>query len=212
MTVLLSSIAMRRIMRTPTVAVMVLLLSLIACSKENNKAPQKAQADTPAYGDVFMEASIADASNLIPILASDSSSHDVAGLIYNGLVKYDKDFTIVPDLAEKWDIEKDGTRIRFHLRKDVRWHDGHPFTAADVIFTYRTVIDPRTPTAYAGDFKQVKSVKMLDDYTVEVTYDTPFAPALISWEARDTALRPDPQTLLMVKAVVSMGKPASIMH
>jgi len=160
---------------------MVLLLSLIACSRENNKAPQKAQADTPAYGDVFMEASIADASNLIPILASDSSSHDVAGLIYNGLVKYDKDFTIVPDLAEKWDIEKDGTRIRFHLRKDVRWHDGHPFTAADVIFTYRTVIDPRTPTAYAGDFKQVKSVQALDDYTIEVSYDQPFAPALISW-------------------------------
>jgi len=160
---------------------MVILLSVIACSKENNKAPQRAQADAPAYGDVFMEASLGDASNLIPILASDSASHGVAGLIYNGLVKYDKDFTIVPDLAERWDIEDDGKRIRFHLRKNVRWHDGRPFTAADVLFTYRIVIDPKTPTAYAGDFKQVKAVKALDDYTVEVTYDVPFAPALISW-------------------------------
>ncbi|HQP30329.1 MAG TPA: peptide-binding protein [Deltaproteobacteria bacterium] len=168
-------------MKTPIVAAMVILLSFIACSKDNNKAPRRAQADTPAYGDVFMEASLGDASNLIPILASDSFSHGVAGLIYNGLVKYDKDFTVVPDLAESWDIEQDGKLIRFHLRRGVRWHDGRPFTARDVLFTYRLVIDPKTPTAYAGDFKQVKSVKMLDDYTVEVTYDTPFAPALISW-------------------------------
>jgi len=135
---------------------MVILLSFIACSKENNKAPQRAQTNTPSYGDVFMDASLGDASNLIPILASDTSSHDVAGLIYNGLVKYDKNFQIVPDLAERWDIEQDGKLIRFHLRKGVRWHDGQPLTAADVLFTYRTVIDPKTPTAYAGDFKQVK--------------------------------------------------------
>ena len=160
---------------------MVILLSFIACSNENNKAPQRAETNTPADGDVFMEASIGDASNLIPILASDSSSHDVAGLIYNGLVKYDKNFMIVPDLAEKWDIEQDGKLIRFHLRKNVRWHDGRPFTARDVLFTYRTVIDPKTPTAYASDFKQVKTVRMLDDYTIEVSYDQPFAPALISW-------------------------------
>ncbi|MEN6473359.1 MAG: peptide-binding protein [Syntrophaceae bacterium] len=172
---------MRQITKTLIVAAMVILLSFIACSKENNKAPQRAESNTPAYGDVFMEASIGDASNLIPILASDSSSHDVAGLIYNGLVKYDKDFTVVPDLAEKWDIEQDGKLIRFHLRKNVRWHDGKPFTARDVLFTYRTVIDPKTPTAYAGDFKQVKTVRLLDDYTIEVSYDKPFAPALISW-------------------------------
>jgi len=117
MAVLLSFIVMRHITRTPIVAAMVILLSFIACSKENNKAPQRAQTNTPSYGDVFMDASLGDASNLIPILASDTSSHDVAGLIYNGLVKYDKNFQIVPDLAERWDIEQDGKLIRFHYVK-----------------------------------------------------------------------------------------------
>ena len=50
------------------------------------------------------EATIGDASNLIPLLASDSASHDIAGMVYNGLVKYDKDMNIVGDLAESWDI------------------------------------------------------------------------------------------------------------
>ena len=47
---------------------------------------------------------IGDASNLIPLLASDSASHNIAGMVYNGLVKYDKDMKIVGDLAESWDI------------------------------------------------------------------------------------------------------------
>ena len=134
-----------------------------------------------AYGDILVEGSIGDASNLIPVLATDNASHSISGLIFNGLVKYDRDLNIVGDLAESWDISKDGLVITFHLRKGIRWHDGQPFTAEDVLFTYRLTIDPKTPTAYAGDFLKVKKAEVLDSHTFRVTYDKPFAPALMSW-------------------------------
>lgn len=135
----------------------------------------------PAYGDLLIEASIGDASTLIPPLASDAASHGVAGLIYNGLVKYDGDLNLVGDLAESWEISEDGLVITFKLRQGVKWHDGAPFTAHDVLFTYQVMVDPKTPTAYGEDYKQVKKAEVLDDYTFRVTYPQPFAPALGSW-------------------------------
>jgi peptide/nickel transport system substrate-binding protein len=138
-------------------------------------------AKEPAYGDIIVQGGIGDASNLIPLLASDKPSHDIAALVYNGLVKYDKDMKTVGDLAESWDISANGLIITFHLRKGVLWHDGRPFTSADVLYTYQVTIDPKTPTAYAGDFLKVKKAEAPDDYTFRVTYDQPFAPALISW-------------------------------
>ena len=135
----------------------------------------------PAYGDMMIKGSIGDATVLLPVLASDAASGDINGYIYNGLVKYDKDINLVGDLAEKWDISDDNLKIRFYLRKDVKWQDGTPFTAKDVEFTYKLIIDPKTPTAYASDFLRVKEFRVLDPYTVEITYEKPYAPALGSW-------------------------------
>ncbi|MBF0551613.1 MAG: peptide-binding protein [Deltaproteobacteria bacterium] len=147
-------------------------------SGKTDTAPAK-----PAYGDAMVEGSIGDATNLIPFLSSDSSSHGIAGLVYNGLIKYDKDLNMIGDLAESWDVSPDGLTITFHLRKNVKWQDGKPFTAEDVMATYRVIIDPKTPTPYAGDFQQVKTAEILDPYTFRVTYGQPFAPGLNSWGA-----------------------------
>jgi len=133
------------------------------------------------YGDALVTGSISDARTLIPILASDSASADICGMIYNGLVKYDKDINIVPDLAQSWEIQDDGLVIIFHLRKGVTWHDGYPFTAKDVEFTYLKLIDPNVKTPYSGDFERIQSLEVIDDYTLKVTYKEPFAPALASW-------------------------------
>ncbi len=163
------------------------ITGMASCSKGDNRSGRPegspAEADKPVAGDILVESSIGDASNLIPMLATDASSHEVAGFIYSGLVKYDKDYNIVPDLAESWDIENDGKLIRFHLRRDVTWHDGHKFDGKDVMFTFRTMVDPKTPTAYADKYKLVKEARLIDDFTFEVTYDKPLAPALISWGA-----------------------------
>lgn len=164
---------------------MLLLFSiiLISCNRpETATAPVvPVSSAVPATGDSLVEGTIGEASTLIPLLATDSSSHAVAGQIYNGLVKYDKNLNIVGDLAESFDISRDGLTITFHLRHGVRWHDGAPLTARDVLYTYQVTIDPKTPTAYAEDFKQVKKITAPDPHTVRVTYDSPFAPALASW-------------------------------
>ena len=155
---------------------------LTACSPgEQKAAPATASVSAPVSGDAIVEGTIGEASTLIPVLATDAASHDVAGQIYNGLVKYDKNLTIVGDLADSFDVSKDGLTITFHLRHGVKWHDGAPFTSRDVLYTYRIIIDPKTPTAYAEDFKQVRSIATPDDYTVRVSYASPFAPALASW-------------------------------
>jgi peptide/nickel transport system substrate-binding protein len=156
-------------------------LFLSGCGEEKSPPPTTSTDVTPAYGDFLVEASIGDASSMIPHITADSASHAIANLAYNGLVKYDKDLKLVGNLAESWDIHDEGKRIAFHLRKGVKWHDGADFTAEDCLFTYHTMIDPKTPTAYEGDFKLVKEAKVIDPYTFEVTYDQPFAPALASW-------------------------------
>ena len=137
--------------------------------------------DEPAHGDMIVIASIQDASVLLPVLAPDMPSKNICGLIYNGLVKYDQNINLVGDLAERWEISKDQKTIRFILRKDVKWHDGQPFTARDVEYTYNVYVDPKTPTPYASDFERVKEFSVIDDYTIEVVYQKPYAPALGSW-------------------------------
>ncbi|MFH0771361.1 MAG: peptide-binding protein [Candidatus Omnitrophota bacterium] len=135
----------------------------------------------PDYGDAIVVASIADANTLVPIVASDSASHEICGLVFNSMVRYDKNLCLEGELAQSWDIEEDGLVIIFHLRKDVKWHDGKPFTARDVEFTYKKLIDPNVKTPYSGDFERVRSFEVIDDYTIKVTYKEPFSPGLSSW-------------------------------
>ncbi len=132
-------------------------------------------------GDTFVTASIAEPSNLIPFLATDSASASVSSLIFNGLLKYDKDLKLAGDLAESWEVAEGGLLIRFHLRKGVRWQDGESFTADDVLFTFQKLTDPAVPTSYGGDFEKVASVTAPDPFTVEVRYKEPFSPGLASW-------------------------------
>ncbi len=135
----------------------------------------------PEPGGRLVEATIGEPSNLIPPLASDSASHEVSALIYVAALKYDKDINLVPQAAESFEILEDGRLLKFRLRKDVRWTDGKPLTARDVEFTYRLMVDPKTPTAYAEDFLAVKEFRLTGDYSFEVRYDKPFARALVTW-------------------------------
>lgn len=136
---------------------------------------------TPVDGGTYVEASIGDATYLNPILATDSASNDINAQVYNGLVKYDKDIKLVGDLAEGWDLTNEGKTITFHLRKNVKWHDGRPFTSADVMFTYQTLISSNTRTAFSSDYLLVSKAEAPDPFTFRVSYNDPFAPAIESW-------------------------------
>ncbi len=169
-------------MRSIFIGAVFLLFSLSACDNPQEASlPGVEKVLTPEYGDTFIEASIGDASTLLPVLASDSASSDINGLLYNGLVRYDKNLLPEGELAESWEISADNLTITFHLRKGVKWHDGAPFTSADVKFNYELYVDPKTPTAYAESFKQVTRVETPDPYTFVAHYEKPYAPALISW-------------------------------
>ena len=158
-----------------------LLFLLAACDQKQAVVPAQGEAAEPVYGDTFIEASIGEPSNLLPVLSSDSASSDINRLVYNGLVRYDKNLKLEGELAESWEISEDQLTITFHLRKNITWHDGAPFTSADVLFTYQMYIDPEVPTAYAEDFLQVEHAEAPDPYTFRVTYRKPYAPALESW-------------------------------
>lgn len=146
-------------------------LTLFSCSRE----PEIRRPSDITIG------FLADAKRLLPLLASDSASGEISGHIFNGLTKYNKDIKITGDLAESWEVSKDGLQITFHLRKGVKWHDGAEFSSDDVVFTYNTVADPKTPTPYGSNYGPVQKVESLDKYTVKVTYKEPYAPALESW-------------------------------
>lgn len=159
-----------------------LAIALSACGGESEKTAGKYAPDgAPAKGDVLVLSTIGEASNLIPFIAQDSASHAIAGQIYDGLLKYDKDLNLVGNLAERWTVSDDNLSITFTLKDGVKWADGKPLTAHDVMATYQTIIDPKTITPYSGDFKMVTQAEVLDNLTFKVTYNKPFAPALSSW-------------------------------
>lgn len=174
---------MRKSLPRAVLPLIALFLLVAACGGGKPESARKGTAvpDVPAHGDAIVEGSIGDVSGFLTAVTSDASSHEAAGYVFNGLVRYDKDLKLEGELAESWEVSPDGKRITFHLRKGVKWHDGAPFTSDDVMFTYRRMIDPRTPTAYGEDFKQVKRAAAPDPHTFVVEYARPFAPALASW-------------------------------
>ncbi|MGH7276545.1 MAG: peptide-binding protein [Candidatus Rokuibacteriota bacterium] len=161
-----------------------LALALGGCGDAADSAVDQASVrpgEKAAHGDTFIEALTGNISGLIPNVLSDSASFEVGSMIYSGLVTRDRDLNVVGELAESWKFSKDCLDLTFNLRKNVRWHDGQPFTAADVVFTYEAMINPKTPTAYREDFKAVESAVAVDPYTVRVHYRQPYAKALQSW-------------------------------
>jgi len=163
----------------------VLAVAAAACTSEvgsgaGDDGPARKTA-RPAHGDTLIEALLGDIQGLIPNITSDSASHTIGDLIYSGLVKRDGSLRLVGDLAESWTVSRDCRNMTFQLRKDVKWHDGRPFTADDVVFTYQAMVNPKTPTAYKEDFKAVESIEAVDAHTVRVRYARPYAKALQSW-------------------------------
>jgi peptide/nickel transport system substrate-binding protein len=162
-------------------------------------AAQHPPVKPPAHGDVFVEPLHGNISGLIPQLTSDLYSSMVTSQIYNGLVGLDGNSQFTPELAESWTFSKDCRDITFKLRKGVKWHDGKPFTAADVLFTHATIVDPKTPTARRDDFAAVETIDAPDPHTVRVRYKAPYARALMGWA---TAMLP----AHLLKPYVDQGK------
>ena len=104
-----------------------------------------------------------------------TKDQDGSRIFYEPLAGWDNDGNLVPVLAaevptpENGGVSKDGKTILWKLKKDVQWHDGKPFTSADVVFNWEYASDPATAAVTIGSYKDVK-VQAIDAYTVRVDY------------------------------------------
>jgi peptide/nickel transport system substrate-binding protein len=125
-----------------------------------------------------------DPKTFNPILITDATSGSLTGDLFEGLIRLNPLTTLPePGLAESWDISNDQRTITFHLRRGIKWADGAPFTARDVLFTMKVIYDANVPNsmrpALLVDGKPIK-VEAPDDLTVVVTTPRVFAPLLYS--------------------------------
>ncbi len=81
-----------------------------------------------------------DPGHLNPAITTNGGVHTAAALLYDGLLTLDSTLAPRPALATRWEVFAEGARYRFHLRQGVRWHDGQPFTSADVKFTFDSLL------------------------------------------------------------------------
>ena len=122
------------------------LVALVGCQSGSEQP-----AATPAaqqYEQRLTSATISDPKTFNPLLAVDQASVVAVQDLFEGLVRLNPlTLSMEPLLAERWEYNADGTVCTFHLRHDVRWHDGQPFTAADVVFTFEAIYDERVPNS-----------------------------------------------------------------
>ena len=137
------------------------------------------------HGGQLVISSISDPKSFNPILAKETSTTMVTNYIFEGLTTSNGITTEVePNLARSWELDKTGLKWIFHLRQDVKWFDGHPFTADDVVFTFQKLIyNPDIPNSARDIFTiegKIFQVEKKDQFTVKFTLPVKFAPFLRS--------------------------------
>lgn len=142
--------------------------------------PVFANTSRPVKGDWLLYRLGAEPHTLNPVTASDAYESMINAYILETLIERNKDtLELEPRLAERYEISPDYLEFTYYLRKDVKWHDGHPFTAEDVIFSYEKIIDPKTDAPHRKHYyRDIENVIALDDYTVRFKYKKPYFLAL----------------------------------
>ncbi len=138
----------------------------------------------PLAGGRYVEVVVDGPDQLIPLLnnpLADPVGRDIGALLFDGLTRIGVDGRPRAALAERWEVDEEGKIYTFHLRRDIHWHDGTPFTADDVLFTLNTIQkgnfqgDP----SLANLWRNVL-IDRIDDYTIRCTLNAPYAPFLIA--------------------------------
>lgn len=138
---------------------------------------------TNAHGESLRYGEYGRPSTLDPITSNDMIALRISELIFNGLVGINERQVIVPELASKWEISKDGRSYKFFLRKNVMWHpkpgsEAQPFTADDVVFTFNIMMHPKTITPLKVRYEFIDSITKIDSHTVEFQLKRPVLNAL----------------------------------
>ncbi|MBM4465356.1 MAG: peptide ABC transporter substrate-binding protein [Chloroflexi bacterium] len=148
------------------------------------------EAKPPARPSATLNLPGGEPPTLDPALTQDATSASYIVEIFGGLVTLDQDLEVVPDIAASWELSEDGTTYTFHLRDDVKFHDGKPVTAHDFKYSIERACDPATGSVvadtYLGDIvgahdklrgqaDEVSGVVVVDDHTLKITIDSPKA-------------------------------------
>jgi peptide/nickel transport system substrate-binding protein len=129
----------------------------------------------PIAGGEYKEGIVGQPLYINPVLAAGNDADaDLSALIFSSLFKYDSEGKIVPDLAESYEISDDKLTYTVHLKKDIKWHDGEPFTADDVIFTIQAIQDPAFKSPLRQNWQGV-GIEAVDDNTIRFLLQNPYA-------------------------------------
>ena len=145
-------------------------------------AGEAAAQDKPRHGGVLNWFDYGDPGRLDVHAESPLVVQQATAGVYSGVIHYDPDdpSKIAPDLAERWTVSPDGKTYTFHLRKGVTWHDGQPFSAADVKASFDRILHPdfKSPKCGAALKPMVASVEVQDPHTVQFRLKFAAAPFL----------------------------------
>ena len=132
---------------------------------------------SPSRGGVLLEGVVGPPRFINPVLAISQADEDIVELVYSGLTQALPDGSVVPSLAEKYEISEDGTVYTFTLRADTAFHDGSPLTASDVLFTVQAAQNPDIKSPRRADWEGV-AISTPDDRTIIFTLPHAYAPFL----------------------------------
>ncbi len=165
-----------------TVAAVALMLVASACGGGGDDTPEAQSGPTttaaPTRGGTMVVAITSDPGSLNPAVTSNGGVHTASEMMFNGLVGWGPDGKLVPELAESWTIEGGGTSYRFNLRQNVKWHDGRPFTADDVKFSFERALLRLHSRTQASVGTASPTIETPDQRTVIFRFQNPYAPLL----------------------------------
>lgn len=137
----------------------------------NNTTENTAKTEEVKYKDTVVLATATDQNYMDGQM--NNTNDKVLRTVYSSLVKRNPQNEIVGDLAERWEVSDDNLTWTFHLRKDVKWHNGEPFTAEDVKATYDRLLNTEKPVRYTSTMSLIKGCNVVDEYTVELYTEVP---------------------------------------
>lgn len=158
--------------KTETIlSVSFLICALLLSGVKANEEFAERTKTVPDSGGTYIEAVYGDFKHLNPLLASTEAEKSSSKLVFSGLVKYDKDNNVIPDLAEKWEISPDNLRYTFYLRDDVVFHNGDKLTSEDVLFTIEKIKAPAFKSPLSNAWADVNVMSEGD----KIIFDLPRA-------------------------------------
>ena len=152
------------------------LLALLAVLALSLGAPGSASAQVRGGTAVIVVQ--ADPGHLNPAISTGSHVHAVADSLYNALVEFDRDLKPQPDLAQRWTVSERGTVVTFYLVPNVKWHDGMPFTSADVKFSFEEVLLKHHARTKAGIGAVIAAIETPSPDTVVFRLRKPYGALL----------------------------------